>query len=127
MENKYMRTFRAFTDENRLRVLELLCKGEKCGCILQEELDISQPTFSYHMKILCDSGIVKSRRVGKWNHYAINQDGCEYAGHLVEAVLEKKMPALFPILYGYCRLLGYGKRLFTTKNRQPCLYSCQAK
>ena len=49
--------------------------GEKCGCELLEELKITQPTLSHHMKILCDCGIVKSRREGKWIHYMIDCDG----------------------------------------------------
>ena len=43
-------------------VLRLLWKqlitGEKCACVLLENLHISQPTLSHHMKILCSSGIV---------------------------------------------------------------------
>ena len=59
MNGDYLRVFRAFSDERRLRVLELLAEGEKCACVLLEELEISQPTLSYHMKILRRSGIVK--------------------------------------------------------------------
>ena len=52
MNSDYLRVFRAFSDERRLRVLELLTQGEQCVCVLLEELDISQPTLSYHMKML---------------------------------------------------------------------------
>ena len=54
--------FKAFCDENRVRILNLLRGGEKCACRLLEELSISQPTLSHHMKILCDSGIVPGLR-----------------------------------------------------------------
>ena len=50
------RIFKAFCDENRLQILELLRTGEKCACALLEQLHISQSTLSYHMRILCDSG-----------------------------------------------------------------------
>ena len=43
------------------------------------------------MKILCKSGIVKSRRVGPWNYYSINEDGCEYASHLLQVIAQKKL------------------------------------
>lgn len=66
--------FKALGDENRLRVLELLMSGEKCACNLLEEMKISQPTLSHHMKLLCDAGIVKSRKDGKWVHYSIAKD-----------------------------------------------------
>jgi len=69
------KVFKAFCDENRLQILELLRSGEKCACKLLEELNISQPTLSHHMKILCDAGIVTGRKEGKWMHYSICCDG----------------------------------------------------
>ena len=92
MNDEYLRVFKAFSDANRLRVLELLCEGEQCACILLDDMKISQPTLSHHMKILCDSGIVNSRRDGKWNYYSINPDGCEYAQRLIKQVADKKLP-----------------------------------
>ncbi|MGN0631848.1 MAG: ArsR/SmtB family transcription factor [Ruminococcus sp.] len=71
--------FKAFCDENRIRILELLQGGEKCACKLLEELNITQPTLSHHMKILCDSGIVDSRKEGKWMHYSISTYGINSA------------------------------------------------
>lgn len=67
--------FRAFCDENRINILELLKNGEKCACQLLEHLGIAQSSLSYHMKILCESGIVHCRHEGKWAHYTINPDG----------------------------------------------------
>ena len=71
--------FKAFCDENRIRILHLLRGGEKCACRLLEEMNISQPTLSHHMKILCDSGIVVGRKEGKWMHYRICPEGVEIA------------------------------------------------
>lgn len=68
------RIFKAFCDENRLAILGLLRQGEKCACKLQEELAISQPTLSHHMRILCDAGVVNARKEGKWTHYSLNDD-----------------------------------------------------
>ena len=69
--------FKAFCDENRLQILELLRDGERCACRLLEEMNITQPTLSHHMKILCDSGIVVGRKEGKWMHYSISEDGID--------------------------------------------------
>lgn len=69
------RMFKAFCDENRLKILELLCNGEQCACMLLEELNISQSTLSHHMRILCDSGIVNGRKEGKWMYYSISKEG----------------------------------------------------
>lgn len=73
------KVFKAFCDENRLMILSLLRSGEKCACVILEELDIAQSTLSHHMKILCDSGIVGSRKDGKWTHYFISAEGCATA------------------------------------------------
>lgn len=65
---------KALGDYNRLQITLLLSDGEKCGCKLLEAFDISQPTLSHHMKILCDCGLVKDRKEGKWHHYSINKE-----------------------------------------------------
>ena len=78
-ERKISVIFKAFCDENRIHILKLLCSGEKCACKLLEEMSISQPTLSHHMKILCDSGIVVWRKEGKWMHYSISPEGVQIA------------------------------------------------
>lgn len=98
MNSEYKRVFRAFADNNRVRVLEMLCEGEKCACALLEDLQINQSTLSHHMKILCDSGIVKSRKVGKWSYYSINDSGCAYAGRLLNNLAEKRMTEIIKIM-----------------------------
>lgn len=78
-EKRLAEIFKAFCDENRIRILRLLLSGEKCACKLLEEIDISQPTLSHHMKILCDSGVVVGRKEGKWMHYSVSHEGAEAA------------------------------------------------
>ena len=73
------RIFKALCDERRQRILELLHGGEKCACVLIAEMGMPQSSLSYHMKILCDSGIVVSREEGKWTHYRISRTGSEIA------------------------------------------------
>ena len=93
MKNKYTETaeiFKAFCDENRIRILELLHSGEKCGCKLLEELNVTQPTLSHHMKILCDAGVVEGRKEGKWTHYKISNDGRNNALKLLEEITDFK-------------------------------------
>lgn len=78
MERDYPREamiFKAFCDGKRLRILDLLQGGEKCVCALYEELGLPQSTLSYHMKILCESGVVVPRQEGKWTHYSISKEG----------------------------------------------------
>ena len=91
MENKYTlnsRVFKAFCDENRLMILEMLQTGEKCACHLLDQMNISQSTLTHHMKILCESGIVVSRKEGKWTYYSISSEGSEYAVELLKQLTE---------------------------------------
>lgn len=64
--------FKALGDENRLRILTMLQKEERCACMLLDEMQITQPTLSHHMKILCDADLVIGRKEGKWMHYRLN-------------------------------------------------------
>lgn len=85
--NKYKnhaRVFKALCDEKRLVILEQLQSGEKCACMLIDRLNIAQSALSYHMKILCESGIVESRQEGKWTHYRISEQGSKYAVKLLK-------------------------------------------
>ncbi len=84
------RVFKAFCDENRLRILELLRSGEKCACVLLDDLHVTQSTLSHHMKILCDSGVVQGRKEGKWVHYSIDPEGAESTMRLLKQQLTLK-------------------------------------
>lgn len=79
-----VKMIKALADENRLSILELLQDGEKCGCVILERLNITQPTLSHHMKILCDSGIVDSCKDGKWMHYSLSFEGSKRLRNLIE-------------------------------------------
>ena len=78
-ETKTAIIFKAFCDENRVRILQLLRTGEKCACQLLEEIQVTQPTLSHHMKILCQSGVVVGRKEGKWMHYSLSAKGAKAA------------------------------------------------
>lgn len=89
MDSEYKtnaKVFKALCDENRLRIFELLRSGEKCACVILEDLQISQSTLSHHMKILCESGLVTSRKEGKWTHYRIDTNGCNKAKELLLSI-----------------------------------------
>ena len=77
------KVFKALCDPRRLAILERLRSGEKCACVLQEDMDIGQSGLSYHMKVLCDSGMVESRQEGKWTHYRLSDSGRESAVRLL--------------------------------------------
>ncbi|MEG1804983.1 MAG: metalloregulator ArsR/SmtB family transcription factor [Clostridia bacterium] len=65
---------KALGDETRAKIFDMLKCGTLCGCKILEEFHCTQPTLSYHMKMLTDSGLVNSEKNGKWCHYSINVD-----------------------------------------------------
>ena len=64
--------FKAMSDETRLKIIDMLSDGELCACDILEEFAITQPTLSYHMKILTESGLVNARKDGAWTRYTLN-------------------------------------------------------
>lgn len=95
MENlgRTARLFKALADENRLRILELLQRGERCACVLLENLQLSQPTLSHHMKILCDAGFVTGRKEGKWIYYSLNRQAAGELESLLHDLFQKRNAA----------------------------------
>lgn len=70
----YALVFKALGDSTRLEIVQMLSDGEKCACKLLERFEITQPTLSHHMKILCDSELVVGRKDGKWTYYSLSCD-----------------------------------------------------
>ena len=46
-----------------------------CGLLIARKLRISQPTLSEHMKVLCQSGLVSSKRIKQWTFYKRSEAG----------------------------------------------------
>ncbi len=77
------KVFKALDDEKRLQILDILRTGERCACVLLEDIHVSQSTLSHHMKILCESGLVRGCKDGKWVHYSIDPEGSRRAAELL--------------------------------------------
>lgn len=71
---EFVPLFKAISDETRLRILEMLSCGELCACDILEEFNITQPTLSYHMKLLTGCGLVNGRRDGAWMRYTLSAE-----------------------------------------------------
>jgi len=69
---EYVPMLKALADETRLKIVDMLAGQELCACKILEAFSITQPTLSYHMKILTGCGIVEGRRDGAWMHYRLN-------------------------------------------------------
>ena len=77
--SQHVGLFKALADKNRLMIMNMLTGGELCACKILEKFNITQPTLSHHMKILCDCGLVNASKEGKWMYYSISAAGSEKA------------------------------------------------
>ncbi|WP_443112458.1 ArsR/SmtB family transcription factor [Dehalobacter sp. DCM] len=81
---------KALSDETRLKIFDMLTDGELCACKILEVFNITQSTLSYHMKILCESGLVIGRRDGVWIRYSINHNKLEVIAGFFNQVTKNK-------------------------------------
>lgn len=68
------RAFQALSDPKRMEIIALLTGGERCVCELTDVVGAKQPLLSFHLKILREAGLVRSRRRGKWMYYSLNYE-----------------------------------------------------
>ncbi|MEC3995364.1 metalloregulator ArsR/SmtB family transcription factor [Actinacidiphila sp. DG2A-62] len=65
--------FKALGDPVRLRLFSKIAShpgGEACVCDIQD-VGVSQPTVSHHLKKLREAGLLTSERRGTWVYYAV--------------------------------------------------------
>jgi DNA-binding transcriptional ArsR family regulator len=81
---KRLETLQALANDRRLQILEWLkdpeanfrpqvdgdlVKDGVCAVLIAEKLEVSQPTLSEHMRVLCQAGLVQSKRIKQWTFY----------------------------------------------------------
>jgi len=78
--------FKALSDKNRLEILSRIHTGElKCKCDKEEcrdatciknlskSLNVTLPTVSHHVKELVNTGLITTRKEGRWVYCQINK------------------------------------------------------
>lgn len=75
--------FRAFADATRLRILNLLTRGEVCVCDITSALKLPQSKVSRHLAYLRRAGLVQDRKAGLWRHYSLTPPGSRFHKSLV--------------------------------------------
>lgn len=63
--------FRALSDPTRRRVLERLSRSPASVSELSEPFDMALPSFVQHLKLLEDSGLVRSQKEGRVRTYSL--------------------------------------------------------
>ena len=64
-------TLKFLSDGNRLRILRILSQRESGVCELIDQIGLTQPLVSYHLRRLRDAGLVRTRRKAQWVYYSI--------------------------------------------------------
>ncbi|HEY9696143.1 MAG TPA: metalloregulator ArsR/SmtB family transcription factor [Trichocoleus sp.] len=72
LSSQVLAGFHALSEPLRLQVLELLRDRELCVCDLCAALDVTQSKLSFHLKVLKEAELVRSRQEGRWIYYSLN-------------------------------------------------------
>jgi len=91
---KNTRFFKALSDPNRLMIVDMLSCGELCACVILEKFNITQPTLSHHMKILCECSLVNGRKEGKWTYYSLDSDTVKSLRMFLEEITMAKQDCI---------------------------------
>ena len=63
--------YKIFSDATRVKILYYLLNSELCVCDMASLLDMNSPAVSHHLRILKQSKLVKSKKVGKEAIYSL--------------------------------------------------------
>jgi ArsR family transcriptional regulator len=78
--------FRAFSDRNRLRILNLLRDGEMCVGDIVAVLEVPQPRVSRHLAYLRRAGLVVARKEGLWAYYSLTPSDSRFHKNLLDCL-----------------------------------------
>ncbi len=92
-----VKTFKALSDPNRLRILKMLEVRPLCVCEITSILDLATSTVSKHLSILRDAQFIVDEKQGKWVNYRLNEQATEIVADLLP-LIKKWLPAEETIL-----------------------------
>ena len=79
------RLFQALADPTRLAVVAQLAQGPSSMTALARPFDMALPSFSQHLKVLEDCGMVRSSKSGRVRTYELQPKALEAAEHWLAA------------------------------------------
>lgn len=68
------RSLKALADPARLRIISIVAAHddqEACVCDLTDQLPLSQPTISHHLRVLVEAGFLCRAKRGTWSYYSL--------------------------------------------------------
>lgn len=84
--------FKALSDPNRLRIIQMLEIRPLCVCEITDVLQLATSTVSKHLSILKEAGFVEDSKDGKWVNYALkNANVTDFGGKILRLVKNEIM------------------------------------
>jgi ArsR family transcriptional regulator len=73
---RWAAVFKALADPTRVQILSLLARssGGVCECNIVDCTPLSQPTISYHVKVLKEAGLLDVEKQGLWCYFRLRKD-----------------------------------------------------
>ncbi|MGQ2374046.1 ArsR/SmtB family transcription factor [Companilactobacillus zhachilii] len=87
-----MPIFSIFQDENRQRIILLLCKNKEMTVNqITDQLELSRPAISHHLKLMLDAQVITVKKVGKERFYQVSLDDTVELLKKLTSALEKSI------------------------------------
>lgn len=86
---KMAEIFKVLGDAGRLKVVKALTAGELCASDIALVINLQNSVVSHQLKILRSSGIVSSRKDGKYIYYKIDNECVKKLFELMDAHLSQ--------------------------------------
>jgi ArsR family transcriptional regulator, lead/cadmium/zinc/bismuth-responsive transcriptional repressor len=64
--------FKVLGDPTRVRILDVLSRGELCVCHLAQTLGLTESAVSHQLRLLRNTRIVRARRDGRLIYYSLD-------------------------------------------------------
>ena len=81
------------TDASRIRIFWLLCHRSLCVQELAQEMGMSSPAVSHHLRQLRMAGLIAGKRQGKEMHYhSCGNTQAKFLHEMIEALMDISCP-----------------------------------
>lgn len=77
---------KALAEPLRWSIVAALAGEELCVCHLSEDLGVSQPLISHHLRVLRDAGLVESEKWRYWTYYRLRPSALAQLGTLIDSL-----------------------------------------
>ncbi|MEB3155993.1 MAG: metalloregulator ArsR/SmtB family transcription factor [Cyanobacteriota bacterium] len=77
---------KALADPLRIDIVQALADGERCVCDLTERLGLAQSRLSFHLKVMRQAGVLRTREEGRWVYYRLEPEAIRQLQHWLTAL-----------------------------------------